>query len=300
MRFLEFYLSEASQEYNIAKTLAEKLSKLLDEIEYSAEKNPDYLKKYKYSNSGHYHIPLKDFIKKINFPEDSVFSHLKDGKLYLEYGYRDDSTTPYLLAVTREDGHTYRTKAGAYFDQDKYFLGIHLPFIDPKTELPYQGFRTHWKNLLIHELTHYIQDSKDSSKYGTSTLSSEEWHKDKKEQEAYLHELYSLFQNWLSEELSDLKNLRNDTEYKKSDIPEYVKKNNRLVDLFSSEEMFERKYPVGEILLDNDKQKRRINYLAGNLKDVYKKFIHDTYIELKKEFRNVLPTKKLSYSGVKK
>ena len=97
-----------------------------------------------------------------------------------------------------------------------------------------------------------------------------------------------------------MKNLRNDTEYKKSDIPEYVKKNNRLVDLFSSEEMFERKYPVGEILLDNDKQKRRINYLAGNLKDVYKKFIHDTYIELKKEFRNVLPTKKLSYSGVKK
>lgn len=302
MNFKSFYFTEASQEYNIAKIVADKLYKLLDEIEYSANKDPKYLQKYKYSNSGEYHIPLKDFIKNINFPKDSIFSNLRDGKLYLESGYRDNSPTPYLLAISTKDGRTSRDKAAAYFDPDKYFLGIHLPYIDPKTLLPFPGFRKHWKSLLLHELTHYVQDAKEKFGHGTSTLSSEEWYADKKEQEAYLHELYSLFQDWLKEEIYDLKRLRVDDKDAgtKADISVYVKTNNRLVDLFSSEDTFEKKYPVGEIFLDHDKHKRRINYLAGNLKDVYTKFIKDTYNELKKEFKNVLPTKKLSYTGEKK
>lgn len=295
IKFKQFYLSEASQEYNITKTVADKLAKLLDEIVFSANKDPKYLKKYKYSDSGEYHIPLKDFIKKMDFPEGSIFSKLKDGKLYLEYGYWDNSPTPYLITVTKKDGKTYRDKAGAYFDNHEYFLGIHLPFIDPKTELPYQGFRNHWKNILIHELTHYVQDAKDRFKEGTATLSTDEWYANKNEQEAYLHEIYSLFQEWLAKEIKDLKRLRVTDEYYPADIPKYIKTNNRLVELFSSEDMFEKKYPIGEIFLDNDKQKKRINYIASNLKEVYKKFIHDTYVELKKEFKNVLPTKMLKY-----
>lgn len=289
MKFKTFCLLEASQEYNIAKTIADKLYKLLFEIEYSSDKDPKYLKKYKYSNSGMYEVPLNDFIKK-EFPKDSVFSHLKDGKLYLEYGYEDNSPTPFLWAISSKDGRTTRTKAGAYFEPSKNFLGIHLPFINPKTDLPFKGLRSHWKSLLLHELTHYVQDVKDKFKEGTSTLSSEEWHQDKKEQEAYLHELYSLFQTWMASEIQELKSLRKD------DIVKFTKKNNFLVKLFSTEEMFEQKYPIGEIFLDNDKQKKRINYIASNLKDVYKKFVHDTYEELKKEFKNVLPTKEFKYT----
>jgi hypothetical protein len=295
MRFKSFYLLEASKEYSIAKVMADKLIKLMSEIEYSAHKDPKYLKKYKYSNSGMFEVPLKDFINK-EFPKDSVFSHLKDGKLYLEYGYMDNSPTPFLWAITTKDGKTSRNKAGAYFEPSKGFLGIHIPFIDPKTDLPYKGFNSHWKTLLIHEFTHYIQDSKERFKEGSSTLSTEDWHKDKHEQEAYLHELYSLFQKWLSTEIEELKYLRTSDKYHEADLPKYIKKNNFLAKLFSSEEMFERKYPIGEIFLDNDKQKKRINYIAGNLKELYKKFIHDTYVELKKEFKNTLPSKELKYT----
>lgn len=288
MRFKEFYLTEASQEYNIAKIVAEKLFKLMKHIESGLDNDKNYLKKYKVSNSGMYHIPLKDFINKLNVLENSTIGKMKDGMLYLEFGHIDDKQHPFLYAISRdENGRTQRNKAAAYFDGGKDFLGVHIPFIDSKTGEPFKYFGTYWEGLLIHELTHYVQDIKEKFKKGTSQLSSDEWYANKKEQEAYLHELYLKFQRWLSNEIKELKEIRND----KNLFKYYTKKYNKLVSMFSSLENFEKKWPIDA--LDDSKSRNRINYIAGNLKDVYTKFLSDTYHELKKEFKNTLPTKEI-------
>jgi len=53
------------------------------------------------------------------------------------------------------------------------------------------------------------------------------------------------------------------------------------------------------IFLDNKTNKDRIEYLSTEHRDVYKKFIEDSYSELKKEFKNVIPTKELKYGKEK-
>ncbi len=49
------------------------------------------------------------------------------------------------------------------------------------------------------------------------------------------------------------------------------------------------------IFLDNKTNKDRIDYLSTEHRDVYNKFLEDSYYELKKEFKNVIPTKELKY-----
>ena len=70
-----------------------------------------------------------------------------------------------------------------------------------------------------------------------------------------------------------------------------------LYKMFESLETFKKSVRVLEkrIFLDNPKNRDRFLYLSTELRDVYNKFLEDSYYELKKEFKNMIPTKELKY-----
>lgn len=290
-------LNEASQEYNIAKVLAGKIIKTLrDMAHYDLTHLDRYFKKYKDHRENLYKIPMSDFMKDIKVPEGGIFDYLKKGHVFLENGYLEKGDrTPWLYS----DESKVR-KAGGYFDQDKHYFGIHLPFIDAKTGEPFRGFFTEFESLIIHELTHFIQNSKEKFISGTASLSSEEWFSNKKEQEAYLHELYNDLQNFVKETLKDIRYYRS-SEYKKADYEKYVGRSNMLYKMFENLELFKKSIRVLErqIFLDNPKNRDRYLYISTEMRDVFNKFLEDSFKELKKEFKNVLPERELRYEEKK-
>lgn len=294
MNFKEFYLTEASKELNIVSFLSDKISKTLDEI----VRKPEQFKQYQHNNSGQFIIPFKKFIGDLNVPKNSFLKVLSRGNLYLDLGSDKDATYPFLEIPTRDkDGKHFRRKAGAYyhFDLDPE---IHLPFINKQTGLPFQGYLEHWRSLLIHELTHAIQDLKGEIKSGTAQLSHEEWFADKKEQEAVIHQLYKVLQKHFKELFSYMNFHRtNDEKYR--DVKKAVVESNALYNWFKDFESFKKSFRMNQnlIYLDNPIEKSRLFYLWDNHKDTYNKFLEDSYKELKKEFKNVIPEKMLSYKN---
>ena len=74
---------------------------------------------------------------------------------------------------------------------------------------------------------------------------------------------------------------------------------NILFKWFESLESFKHSFRANQLLifLDNPIEKSRLFYLWSNHKDVYNKFLEDSYKELKKEFAKVIPEKMLSYKN---
>lgn len=299
MRFKEFYLIEASQEYNIVKVLADKIIKTLKDMSYVAhhdKANSERYKKYKVAHSNEYRFPMSDFMKDIKIPEGGIFEYLKKGRVFLEEGeHKWGEKSPWLYVPTDKG----KVKAGGYFSPDKYTLGIHLPFIDFEDGKPFSNFFPQFKSLIIHELTHYIQNHKEKFTNGTANLSQEEWFNNKKEQEAYLHELYNDLQNYVKDILKEIKYYRS-AEHKTPDYEQYKNYSNTLFKMFEDLDSFKKTIRIDQnkIFLDNFKNKSKFMYLSSEHKDIYNKFLEDSFVELKKEFKPVIPTKRITYGDV--
>jgi len=292
----EQIITEASQEYNIAKFLSDKIIKQLRDMSYTAKTHPERYKDTKQKWVGSHEIPMKKFIKDLNIPKGKLFDFLSIMKLYLDYGELDKfSKTPFLKVYGGR-------KAGGYYEPKGDF-GIHIPFIDSKTGLPFTQYFDDFYSTILHELTHAIQDFQGTiTKEGTAKTNQEEWFLDKSEREAYIHEMYRHLQEYVSGLVSEMKNFRTNTDYSKADYSEYVKTSNKLRLMFESIDTFKKSVRIDarEIFMNNGRNKDRFDYISTNHRDVYNKFLEDSYSELKKEFKNVLPTKKLSYTGEKK
>ncbi len=293
MNFKSFYFTEASQEYNIAKVLSDKIIKHLREMSYSAKTHPDRFKDTKTNKwIGMHRIPMTKFIKDINVPKAGVLDKLKNIGVYLDYGFLDKhSSYPYLTINGNK-------KAGGYYEP-KGDVGIHIPFIDYKTDLPFNQYFSEFYSVILHELTHAIQDIKSSLiGKGTSHLTQEEWFTNTNEREAYLHELYKQLQDYVSGTVFAIKNYRT-KEWGSPDYKQAVVLSNMLKKMFESLHNFEKGIRMSHriIFLDNPRNRERFEYLSTEHRDVYKKFLEDSYSELKKEFKNVIPTKELSYTG---
>lgn len=300
MRFKEFYLKEASQEYNIAKVLAEKIIKTMKDMSYVAhydKNNSERFKKYKLAHINEYRFPMSEFMKDMKIQEGGVLEYLKKGRVFFEEGeYNSDDITPWLYVRTDKG----KVKAGGYFSPNKYELGIHLPFIDSKTGKPFQFMFSEFKSLIIHELTHFIQNSKEDFVNGTANLSQEEWYNNKKERESYLHELYNDLQNYVKDILKEMKYYRS-SEYDTPNYKMYVNFSNSLYKMFEDVNSFKKtvRMDIEKIFLDNLKNKNKFLYLSTEHRDIYNKFLEDSFEELKKEFKPVIPTKRLKYEGKK-
>ena len=82
-------------------------------------------------------------MKDMKIQEGGVLEYLKRTSLFEEGEYNSDDITPWLYVRTDKG----KVKAGGYFSPNKYELGIHLPFIDSKTE------KNHF-NLCLVNLSH--------------------------------------------------------------------------------------------------------------------------------------------------
>ena len=294
MRFKEFYLKEASQEYNIAKVLAKNIIRTLRNMAY---RDLSRYEKYKNPYSNTYQIPMTEFIKDVKVPKGRIIYQLMNGYVFLENGYLDNGgKTPYLWVYNGDK----KVKAGGYFTPARHELGIHLPFIDAEGSSLFKSYFPEFESLIIHELTHFIQNSKERFSTGTSHLSQQAWFNNKNEQEAYLHELYNDIQKYVKDTLRDIKMYRSN-ESKAPDYEKYVNFSNSLYKMFEDVESFKKSIRMLKqiIFLDNQKNKNKFEYLSTEHKDIYDKFLEDSFEELKKEFKNVLPTKKLTYGGGK-
>lgn len=83
------------------------------------------------------------------------------------------------------------------------------------------------------------------------------------------------------------------------DVKQAVMDSNTLYNWFKDFESFKKSFRMNQNLmyLDNPIEKSRLFYLWDNHKDVYNKFLEDSYKELKKEFAKVIPEKMLSYKN---
>lgn len=263
---------------------------------YSAKTHPDRYKRTRNKWIGIHEIPMSKFTKDLNIPKGEVFDFISKMKLYLDYGFLDnESRRPHLKVYGGR-------KAGGYYEPKGDF-GIHIPFINSETKLPFDGYFDDFYSTILHELTHAVQDAqgKIGKASGTAGSTTAEWFTYKTEREAYLHELYRHLQEYVSGLISEMKNFRTNTEYSKADYEEYVKTSNILKAMFDSLESFKKavRMSANMIFLDNRTNKDRFDYLTTNHRDIYNNFLEDAYVELKKEFKNVLPEKKLNY-GEKK
>lgn len=294
MNFKSFYLSEASKEYNIAKVLTDKIIRQLRDMVYSAKSHPDRYKDTRRSKwLGDHKISIKKFLKDMNIVKGGLFDKLKDMDVYLDTGHLDKgSSKPYL---TVNGGK----KAGGYYEPDeKYEKGIHIPFINIKTQAPFDGYFDEFYSVILHELTHAIQDIKTpfGKGDGTANLDSTKWFTNKNEREAYLNELYRHLQDYISGTVSALKNYRT-TEWGDPDYKQYVVLSNMLKKMFDNVDIFKKaiRNSLRIIFLNNLSNRERFDYLSTEHRDIYNKFLEDSYLELKKEFKNVIPTKELKY-----
>lgn len=293
MRFKEFCLTEASKEYNISKVVADKIVRLLRDMVYSYEQHPErYVKNKQWT--GAYKIPLSQFLKDIDIPKYGILDTIKNGHLFLDRGHFNlFDKNPWLNAYSKNG----LVKASGYFSPSREEYGIHIPFIDAETGKPFGGFFDFYHSLIIHELTHFIQDSKERLKTGTSDLSTDEWFKNDKEKEAYFNELYRDFQKYVSELIREMKSFRS-KEYKSPEYFKYVNRSNLLKRMFSSFESFKKQIiiDVSKIFLDNPKAKDGYLTLQDSHPDIFKEFLETTYEELKKEFKASIPEKDLVYT----
>lgn len=296
MRFKEFYLTEASKEYNYIKHFSNKIGKFLENFSKNFKKYSSYEK------FGEYKIPIKEIAKEMNVEDSAILSKLRNGILLLGPGERNDPDSfPYFRMGKNNTAY-------GYYNSTKNLIAI--PAMNYATKEPFVGWKImeHFKSVILHELTHNLQNIENRSSSGTSNLSTEDWYKNKNEKEAIKNQFYEYVQKYVSRMFASMKEMRQSTEEEKkkgnytSDfLDEYIKENNLLVDMFESIKSFIEHFPkiFKMISFENKSVYEKLKYFKTNHEKEFEWFLEETYRELKKEFKNVLPTKKLKYKDSK-
>lgn len=294
MKFKEFYLTEASPEYPAIKMFVDKIEKTMKDF----SKNRSRYEKYEMDDG--YLIPLKDIIDFKKFPKGGFLDNLSDNNLFLAYGNISFSGKPQITYNAKlKDGSTVeRTSGGLYMRNRKTIV---IPFMSNSNKRIFDEKLDQIISTLLHELTHAAQAGRGDETKKTAHLSEKDWYNDKNEKEAVLNQIHKEIEHIISIKIKNNKfdreefNKTNDKDF----IKEYVKVNNELAEMFEDVEEFEKwfnrtarwviKYTVP--ILDE-----RIDYLKTFHQEDWDDFVLDTYVQLKKKFKNVISAKVLRYS----
>lgn len=293
MNFKQFYLTEASPEYSAIKMFVDKIEKTMKDF----SKNRSRYEKYE-MNDG-YLIPLKDIIDFKKFPKGGFLDNLSDNNLFLAYGNISFSGKPQITYTAKlKDGTTTERTAGGLYMRNRKTIAI--PFMSNSNKRTFDEKLDQIISTLLHEMTHAAQAASGEEINKTAHMSEKAWYNDKNEKEAVLNQIHKEIDRIISTKIKNNKsdreefNKTNDKDF----IKEYVKVNNELVVMFEDVEEFEKwfnrnalwaiKYTVP--ILDE-----RIDYLKKFHKDDWDDFMLETYVELKKKFKTVIPTKLLRY-----
>jgi hypothetical protein len=292
MNFKQFYLTEASPEYSTIKMFVDKIEKTMKDF----SKNRSRYEKYEYDDG--YSIPLKDIIDFKKFPKGGFLDKMVNGELMLAFGDVSHLGTPFLRVNKRQkNGSSKEIEIMGMFSKIDNIIVI--PFISKNTNQVFEGKLNTIVSTLLHELTHAAQHARGTQIHPTIGLQKVKWFQDTNEREAILNQIHKEIEQHISNKIKNNKsdraefNKTNDKEF----IKEYVKVNNELVKMFKDVEEFEKWFNANRwvIRYTNKTLDERIDYLKKFHEDTWDDFILDTYVELKKKFKNVLPTKILRY-----
>lgn len=293
MNFKQFYFIEASPEYPAINMFVDKIQRTMKDF----SKNRSRYEKYEFNDG--YSIPLKDIIDFKKFHKNGFLDKLVNGELMLAFGDISHLGTPLLTVNKRQkNGSTKAIDVMGLFSKIDNIIVI--PFISKTTNQVFEGKLNGIISTLLHELTHAAQHARGTEINSTIGLRKDKWFQDKNEREAVLNQIHKEIEQIVRTKIKNNKsdreefNKTNDKDF----IKEYVKVNNELAGMFEDVEEFEKwfnrnarwaiKYTVP--ILDD-----RIDYLKKFHQDDWDDFILDTYIDVKKKFKNIIPTKVLRY-----
>lgn len=295
MRFKQFYLTEASKEYNYIKLFVDKIKKVLKDF----SENRSRYEKYEYDDG--WYISLRDIINIENFPEYGILRKLSNGALFLSYGELDFSKNPVLKFNRKlKDGTIVEHKTKAFYSPTKNLIAI--PFVDGDSNKTYINKLNEISSTLLHEFAHMLQNVSGKVLKGTVGFSEKQWFDDPNEREAILNQIYKEIQNILSNMITSMKEFRDmfnktkDKKYYKS----FLDNHNELVKAFKDIETFEKFLDsnLWKVKYNNSRIYDVILYFKKHYKEEFDDFLSNMYDDLEKEFKNVLPTKEIK-AGVK-
>jgi hypothetical protein len=297
MNFKSFYLTEAPKEFNYIQYFVDKIEKVLKDFSKNRKRYE------KYDTDDGYVIPLKDIIPEKNFRTNGVMEKLREVTLMLAYGSLSFSNKPIITIVRKQkDGSEKEYTSSAFYNINKKIIVI--PFINHKNNVVMDSNIDRTTSTIFHELTHAYQDVSGKELKGTVGKAEKQWYAQPQEREAVLNQIYKETQKIIRTKIKNNKSDREEfNKTKDADfIKEYVKVNNELVGMFEDVEEFEKWFNANArwmIKYTNSMLDERIDYLKKFYEEEWDDFILNSYIELKKEFKNVLPTKILKYGDRK-
>lgn len=297
MNFKQFYLEEASKEFNYIQFFVDKIEKILKDFSFNRKR----YEKYEYEDG--YAIPLKDIIPAKNFQSGGILEKLRDVTLMLAYGRLTFESRPVIDIMKKQKDGSYKEYSSAAFYQPRKKL-IVVPFIDTKTDKVMENKIERIISTIFHELTHALQDAKGVELKGTVGKGEKYWYDDPNEREAIRNQIYKEVQKIIKTKIKNNKSYRVEfNKTKDSDfIKEYVKVNNELVKLFEDVDSFEdwfNKNAVWMIRYTNSNIDEYIKNMKKFYEDEWNDFVLEMFNELKDEFKNVIPVKELKYGDVK-
>ena len=282
MRFKEFYLKEASQEYNIVKFFSDKVGKFLDYFQKNVEKfdenkvSPD-----------RYTFDISDIVKEVNDKTSMLYS-MRNGTIDFVKWKKAYNSEPIVKLITPT-----REVSGKGFYS--YTINkIIIPYLDFKQEGIKDGYP--WvdkiKSTLVHEMTHKFQKVSGKEITNTTNLSRKDWLKSDQELEAILNQMYKQIQDNIKRLFRLLDSTKKeyfktkDNEFKW----EYIDFSNQLYRIFKSEESFEKEFYGNDRYKESLSRAKELNDID---KSIMKEFLEKSYYDLLKEFENVYPEKKI-------
>ena len=240
-----------------------------------------------------YYIELKDIINKDYSDKDSFYFNILKGITILFRKGNVKDSNPYFIHKGK------KVEGLATFSHGNI---VSIPFINEENGEFFEGYSNHYKSILVHELTHIFQRLSDINKISNSNEDDyKTWLSRNHEQEAILNQVFSAIRSFIKEEIDMMQRYR-----KEKMIRPYVMKNNKLQELFSSKEVFSKMITkdyddIFKSYVSKNKSSIRNHYVEFGIEypKLEKEFLYTTWEDLKSEFKNVIPDKKLKYGVLK-
>lgn len=290
MNFKSFYLLEASTGFNYIRLFVDKIERVLRDF----SKNRDRYSKYE-TKFG-YEIPISDIIDSSKFKKFGILEKLTSGNLYLYRGLLDFKNEPVIRKQEKDSKGeiVFRDQKG-FYNITKSTIGI--PFINHENDKTFYAYIDKISSTLYHEFAHKLQAIRGYDLKATANKTEKAWFEDEHEREALFTQIYKELEKRIKLVFRDMKidkeqySKTKDEEYRK----EYILNYNVLYSAFKDEEGFNRFVNNSRWVIENTNKliSERMTYLRTNFKEEWDEFITDTWLEMKNEFRNVIPTKKL-------
>jgi hypothetical protein len=252
---------------------------------------------WEYQTEDGWSIPISKIVSNEKFPKDGVLDKLSKGTLNLYYGElnRQTKTPEIRYNLKQKDGSYKEVVSKGLYSPTKN--SITIPFIDDANDRAYEDKLDYISSTLLHEFTHMLQNINQKNMKKTAGLSYSKWFEDENELEALENQIYKEFQKMVARKFEVMKISKN--EYLKTKDKDYYKdyleNSNELTVAFEDVDSFEKFFNknLWKIKYTDKALFEKIEYYKEVFKDKFDDFILKMFINMKKEFKNMIMEKEI-------